>query len=1078
MSSCGFICRGIALESSDQNVVVWYDGLSMTNVTRSPTSQLPQVGSPQVYMRMQCKPALNMLDPESLGAFLEHLHPTTPEDHGLWERIGTLAESTLVDLLKYVDASPYYLEREDSKPWKRYYVQWARKHIATRRQRTSQRYLEFKTAESQPCGQEITISLCDTNRTSSLIAIVAHQLRDLFNDETSPLGVLLQSGVLKDYYEELNTHSTTAQIASYIDLLAHQHPCLNILEVGGGTGGGTRNFLRALSSTDCSENNTRSARPIRCERYNFTDISPTLVGSARAEFGEQCPQMNFGILDIERDFSDQGFPDETYDLVIAVQVLHITSNMKATLRHTRKSLKDGGKLILQEALNPSGGILSFNFGLFPGWWLGAEDGRTLSPSIALDTWDALLKEVGFSGVELVHQLGENTDYHVGWIVSTAKDMGLARSPSTIAPTARIVACDTSPGKASTLLEGLTTSLSQVLGLPAMVASTTAVATIQKKMTGNALVILRLDPEDSTLLDATRWQQVKDLLITNGRVLFVSYGGGRLGNPSHGIVDGFLRTLRHEQPSRHLVLIALDKSESESAKISHLSKIVEIMASRVEGAQYEQEYIVLGGLLHTRRLVHAGDVGLKVDKHLAPHEVVSAPCDGSVRFGLAVEPPYTSPTQVLQFVQVEQPQPRLQEDEVEILVRGLIIKPHDGVMLGRYCSGIVQSAGPRAGFKREDRVFTVTRPSTNTCSHVVVPSQAVVKIPDHLSFEAACLRMETLVVAFHAACELGQVQPGAHVLVQNGATNFGRTVLQVIAEHGIPPNNLWATASNEEEMKSILVTIDIPPDHIIPATWLDNSAILSPQWKAKFDTLILSEMPKTANILSSVKVHGHVIVVDTRSRARAKSCVQLAHLATLTNLSLSVITPKELMPTAKALHYAANQCQGTKSEKPEKWKLFQASSISEALAASKIVADHENVVVTFDEVTIVHMRRSQASLKDPLLNPEATYIIAGGLGGLGRAVSQWMVRHGARYLILTSRSGPKTAKAKELVCQLREQGAHVETPLCDISNEASVRDVIASCHGRLPPIAGCIQSTMVLKVSQPWRNIQDYSRAIH
>ncbi|KAL1860345.1 hypothetical protein Daus18300_009258 [Diaporthe australafricana] len=536
----------------------------------------------------------------------------------------------------------------------------------------------------------MTVPLCDTNCTTSLIATVAHHLRDLFNDDTSPLEVLLQSGVLKDYHEELNTHSTTSQIASYIDLLAHQHPGLNILEVGGGTGGGTRNFLRTLSSTDCSENNTRSARPIRCERYNFTDISPTLVDSARAEFGEQYPQMNFGILDIERDFSDQGFPDEAYDLVIAVQVLHITSNMKATLRRTRKSLKPGGKLILQEALNPSGGILSFIFGLFPGWWLGAEDGRTLSPSIGLETWDALLKEIGFSGVELVRQFGENTDYHVGWIVSTAVDMGLAPSPSTIAP--KILACDTSPGKSSTLLDGLTTSLSQDLGLSTMIAPTMAVATIQKEKTGSDLVILRLDLEDSPLLDATRWQQVKDLLITNDRVLFISYGGGRLGNPSHGIVDGFLRTLRHEQPSRHLVSIALDKSESESAKISYLSKIVEIMASRVEGAQYEQEYIVLDGVLHTRRLVHAGDVGLKVDTHLDPHEVVSVPCDGSVRFGLAVEPPHTSPSQVPQFVQVEQSQPKLQEDEVEILVRGLILKPHDSVMLGRYCSGIVQSAG--------------------------------------------------------------------------------------------------------------------------------------------------------------------------------------------------------------------------------------------------------------------------------------------------------------------------------------------------------------------------------------------------
>lgn len=454
----------------------------------------------------------------------------------------------------------------------------------------------------------------------------------------------------------------------------------------------------------------------------------------------------------------------------------------------------------------------------------------------------------------------------------------------------------------------------------------------------------------------------------------------------------------------------------------------------------------------------------MNAHCAPQEGVSVPCDGSVRFGLAVEPPHTGPTQVLQFVQGEQSQPRLQEDEVEILVRGLVLKPHDSFKFGRYCSGIVQSAGPRSGFKRGDRVVTVTRPSINACSHVVAPSQEVVKIPDQLSFEAACLRMETPMVAFHAACEVGQVQPGAHVLVQNGATTFGRAALRVIAEHGISAKSLWTTASNEAEMKSILVTIDLPPDHIIPATWLENSTILSPQWKAKFDTLILSEVPKTANILSSVKAHGHVIVVDTGSRARSKSVAQLAHLHTLPNLALSVIVPEEVSPTVEALHYAANKFQDTKSVQPESCKLFQACSISKALEASKTAADHENVVVTFDDATMIKMSRSYTSLQDPVLNPEATYIIAGGLGGLGRAVSQWMVRHGARYLILMSRSGPKTTKAKELVSGLRKEGVLVETPLCDISDEASVRYVIANCHGRLPPIAGCIQATMVLKVS--------------
>ena len=55
----------------------------------------------------------------------------------------------------------------------------------------------------------------------------------------------------------------------------------------------------------------------------------------------------------------------------------------------------------------------------------------------------------------------------------------------------------------------------------------------------------------------------------------------------------------------------------------------------------------------------------------------------------------------------------------------------------------------------------------------------------------------------------------------------------------------------------------------------------------------------------------------------------------------------------------------------------------------------------------------------------TYLIVGGFGGLGRSAARWMVRRGARHLILVSRSGPKTEAAKELLVELRPSGAHIE-----------------------------------------------------
>lgn len=150
---------------------------------------------------------------------------------------------------------------------------------------------------------------------------------------------------------------------------------------------------------------------------------------------------------------------------------------------------------------------------------------------------------------------------------------------------------------------------------------------------------------------------------------------------------------------------------------------------------------------------------------------------------------------------------------------------------------------------------------------------------------------------------------------------------------------------------------------------------------------------------------------------------------------------------------------------ENCRLSRASSILEAHEALELTAaDYESEVVSFKEATTVDMKRSHSYSMGSLLNLKAPYIIADGLDGLGRAASQWMVRHQARYLVLMYRSGPRTAKAIQLVSQLKNQAVHVEVPLFDLSHQVCMRDVIASCSRRLPPIAGCIQATMVLKVS--------------
>ncbi len=95
---------------------------------------------------------------------------------------------------------------------------------------------------------------------------------------------------------------------------------------------------------------------------------------------------------------------------------------------------------------------------------------------------------------------------------------------------------------------------------------------------------------------------------------------------------------------------------------------------------------------------------------------------------------------------------------------------------------------------------------------------------------------------------------------------------------------------------------------------------------------------------------------------------------------------------------------------------------------------------------------------------ATYVVSGGLGTCGRAISEWMVERGAKHLLLLSRSG--VAAAPAFVESLRERGAQVEAPPCNVGELSSLRSVLETVNATMPPIKGCIQAAVVVDVRRP------------
>jgi myxalamid-type polyketide synthase MxaE and MxaD len=80
--------------------------------------------------------------------------------------------------------------------------------------------------------------------------------------------------------------------------------------------------------------------------------------------------------------------------------------------------------------------------------------------------------------------------------------------------------------------------------------------------------------------------------------------------------------------------------------------------------------------------------------------------------------------------------------------------------------------------------------------------------------------------------------------------------------------------------------------------------------------------------------------------------------------------------------------------------------------------------------------------------EGTYLITGGLGGLGLVMARWLVEHGARHLLLVGRSAP-SAEAEQRLGELRLAGATVTVARADVAEEEQVRQVLAQVSPTAP-----------------------------
>ena len=92
-----------------------------------------------------------------------------------------------------------------------------------------------------------------------------------------------------------------------------------------------------------------------------------------------------------------------------------------------------------------------------------------------------------------------------------------------------------------------------------------------------------------------------------------------------------------------------------------------------------------------------------------------------------------------------------------------------------------------------------------------------------------------------------------------------------------------------------------------------------------------------------------------------------------------------------------------------------------------------------------------------IRSDATYLLTGAFGGIGRELVRWLVERGARSLALVSRAGPSRADAQALVEELESAGVRVLAACADVSSSDDLGRVLNEIGQTMPPLRGIIHA---------------------
>jgi NADPH:quinone reductase-like Zn-dependent oxidoreductase/pimeloyl-ACP methyl ester carboxylesterase/NAD(P)-dependent dehydrogenase (short-subunit alcohol dehydrogenase family)/acyl carrier protein len=401
-----------------------------------------------------------------------------------------------------------------------------------------------------------------------------------------------------------------------------------------------------------------------------------------------------------------------------------------------------------------------------------------------------------------------------------------------------------------------------------------------------------------------------------------------------------------------------------------------------------------------------------------------------------------------------PQPRRKpasgEIEIELHAAGLNFRdvltaldlyPGNPGAMGLEGAGTVVAIGAGVDhFAVGDRVMAIAPGCFSR--YLTVDARLAVRIPDGLSDVEAATIPSVFVTAWHCLQQLAGIKKGDCVLIHTATGGIGHAAIQIAQ---LADAEVYATASPTKW--SVLKALGV--SHIYNSRTLGFGQAILAGTNGRGVDIVLNTLTAPGFISESAAALASGGCFLEISKRDVFSVAQMAAVrpdARYRLIDQAEILIRESNLVQEQLRLLADLfVQGKLTPIPR--TVFPMGDMASAFRMMER-ATH------IGKLVLAHPRPRAVKL-----DASATYLITGGLGGLGLVIARGLVERGARRLLLVSRNAP-AGEAQRKLEEMRQMGATVATAQADMSDAARVAELIAAIPPELP-LKGVIHAAGLL-----------------